>query len=68
MSSVPEWEEDMELKEDSEEDRDLEEETQVEWPVQLQWFDEACPDSEHRPPPFQFSSSYISKIGGDVVV
>ncbi|RMC20829.1 hypothetical protein DUI87_01682 [Hirundo rustica rustica] len=55
MSSVPEWqediewEEDTELEEDSEEDRDLEEEPQVEWPVQLEWFDEACPDSEHRP-------------------
>ncbi|RMC21282.1 hypothetical protein DUI87_02143 [Hirundo rustica rustica] len=47
MSSMPEWEEDieweedMELEEDSEEDRDLEEEPQVEWPVQLEWFDEA---------------------------
>ncbi|RMC20939.1 hypothetical protein DUI87_01792 [Hirundo rustica rustica] len=47
MSSVPEWEEnieweeDMELEEDSEEDRDLEKEPQVEWPVQLEWFDEA---------------------------
>ncbi|RMC21076.1 hypothetical protein DUI87_01933 [Hirundo rustica rustica] len=63
MSSMPkweegiEWEEDMELEEDSEEDRDLEEEPQVEWPVQLEWVNEACPDSEHRPPPFQFSSS-----------
>ncbi|RMC20840.1 hypothetical protein DUI87_01693 [Hirundo rustica rustica] len=46
----------MELEEDSEEDRDLEEEPQVEWPVQLEWCDEACPDSEHHPPPFQFSS------------
>ncbi|RMC21914.1 hypothetical protein DUI87_02785 [Hirundo rustica rustica] len=63
MSSMPEWEEDVEWEEDTEleeeleEDRDLEEEPQVEWPVQLEWFDETCPDSEHRPPPFQFSSS-----------
>ncbi|RMC04313.1 hypothetical protein DUI87_19132 [Hirundo rustica rustica] len=63
MSSVPEWEEDIEweedteLEEDPEEDRDLEEKPQVEWPVQLERFDEACPDSEHHPPPFQFSSS-----------
>ncbi|RMC22094.1 hypothetical protein DUI87_02966 [Hirundo rustica rustica] len=57
MPSVPEWEEDMELEEDLEEDRNLEEEPQMEWPTQLEWFAEAYPDSEYRPPPFQFSSS-----------
>ncbi|RMB93652.1 hypothetical protein DUI87_29879 [Hirundo rustica rustica] len=58
MPSVPEWEEGMELEEDSEEDRNLEEEEpQMDWPAQLEWFAEAYPDSEYRPPPFQFSSS-----------
>ncbi|RMC19855.1 hypothetical protein DUI87_03421 [Hirundo rustica rustica] len=48
----------MELEEDSEEDRNLdEEEPQMEWSTQLEWFTEAYPDSEYRPPPFQFSSS-----------
>ncbi|RMC10018.1 hypothetical protein DUI87_12813 [Hirundo rustica rustica] len=57
IPSVPEWEGGMELEEDSEEDRNLEEEPQMEWPTQLEWFAEAYPDSEYRPPPFQFSSS-----------
>ncbi|RMC14997.1 hypothetical protein DUI87_07176 [Hirundo rustica rustica] len=58
IPSVSEWEEDMELEEDPEESRNPEEEEpQMEWPTQLEWFAERYPDSEYRPPPFQFSSS-----------
>ncbi|RMC09810.1 hypothetical protein DUI87_13597 [Hirundo rustica rustica] len=53
MSSVPEWEEDieweedMELEEELEEDRDLEEEPQMERPVQLEWLDEAYAEKRY---------------------
>ncbi|RMC04684.1 hypothetical protein DUI87_17854 [Hirundo rustica rustica] len=53
VSSVPGWEEDVELEEDPEDRRHPEDEPQMEWPTQPEWLTESYPDFEYHPPPFQ---------------
>ncbi|RMB93747.1 hypothetical protein DUI87_29819 [Hirundo rustica rustica] len=59
IPSASELEEDMELGEDSREEDDLEEEDHgpESWLTHQPWFAKASLESEHLPPPFQFSSS-----------
>ncbi|RMC06321.1 hypothetical protein DUI87_15752 [Hirundo rustica rustica] len=58
VSSVPGWEEDVELEEDPEDRRHPEDEPQMEWPTQPEWLTESYPDFEYHPPPFQPSSCH----------